>query len=39
VAASLGDESITTTLQSYAAPGSMDVAKQRVASTVLAGGK
>jgi integrase len=39
VAASLGHESITTTLQSYAAPGSMDAAKQRVTLTVLEGGK
>jgi integrase len=39
VAASLGHESITTTLQSYAAPGSMDAAKQQVVLTVLEGGK
>jgi hypothetical protein len=35
----LGHESISTTLQSYAAPGSTDVAKQRTVLTVLEGGK
>ena len=38
VAASLGHESITTTLQSYADPAAVGQAKQRAALTVLQGG-